>query len=138
MYFEKTDFNNEAILSTIKEECLESSTNLPKNLIPDSDISQNPFKQHSILDLKGLGLRKDSLRESDNQYNGVVLYLSDRWRVIVCKNNKQWILQYRSSLTDLNTWQAKSYCTQRTSLERCIKQKTGKELTLSNLPEHIS
>lgn len=38
-----------------------------------------------------------SRRESDDGYQPVVAVLADRWRVIVCRDGIQWILQYRAS-----------------------------------------
>ena len=37
-------------------------------------------------------------RESDENYQKVVLKFNDRWRLIVCQNDIQWIVQRRESL----------------------------------------
>jgi len=56
-------------------------------------------------------------REMSEFYTGVITYLAPRWRVIICKDRIQYILQYRSS-KQLNKgmWLGKSYPTTRDAL----------------------
>jgi hypothetical protein len=58
-----------------------------------------------------------SRRERDETYWGVIVALSDRWRVILCKDGIQWILQKRSVPSpNTGTWAGKSYSTSRSRL----------------------
>jgi len=53
-----------------------------------------------------------SSRERDDNYSDVVIHLSTRWRIIVCKDGIQWILQQRSvAPPNTGTWSGKSYST---------------------------
>ena len=51
----------------------------------------------------------------------VIVQLNDRWRIT--DDGVQWILQHRQSRsTDRGTgWKGRSYCTQRGTLCRCIR-----------------
>lgn len=55
-----------------------------------------------------------SHRERDDEYTGTVIQFNARWRLIICKDNIQWIVQKRTS-KDLNKgmWLGKSYLTTR-------------------------
>jgi hypothetical protein len=58
-----------------------------------------------------------SRRERDETYWGVIVALSDRWRVIICKDEIQFILQKRSvPFPNTGTWAGKSYSTTRDAL----------------------
>ena len=60
-----------------------------------------------------------SHRESDDNYHNVIVQLAPRWRVIVCKDYLQWIIQKRTA-EPLNRgeWRGQSYVTSRNSLIR--------------------
>ncbi|AII87810.1 hypothetical protein [Planktomarina temperata] len=61
--------------------------------------------------------KPSSRRERDDHYADVVIHLSSRWRIIVCKDGIQWILQQRSvALPNTGTWSGKSYSTTRSGL----------------------
>jgi hypothetical protein len=55
----------------------------------------------------------------------VVVQLNDRWRVI--DDPLQWILQVRKGRRTQKAvgWRGRSYCTQRTTLLRCISEYCG-------------
>jgi len=55
-----------------------------------------------------------SHRERDDAYRGVLVQLSDRWRVILCKDAIQWIVQKRTARRD--GWRGVSYHRTRQSL----------------------
>ena len=58
-----------------------------------------------------------SRRERDETYWDVIVTLSDRWRVIICKDEIQFILQKRSVPSpNAGTWAGKSYSTTRDAL----------------------
>lgn len=58
-----------------------------------------------------------SYRERDDCYADVVILLALRWRIIVCKDGIQWILQQRSvTPPNTGTWSGKSYSTTRSGL----------------------
>ena len=58
-----------------------------------------------------------SYRERDDCYADVVIHLASRWRIIVCKDGIQWILQQRSvAPPNTGTWSGKSYSTTRSGL----------------------
>lgn len=84
-----------------------------------------------------------SHRESDDAYAGVVAVLNDRWRVIVCRDNLQWILQRRDGERRGGTrWAGRSYCRTRHALIRVCREHAGEihavALTiLQTLPERL-
>ena len=58
-----------------------------------------------------------SHRERDDDYKGTLIYITSLWRIIVCKDGIQWIVQKRSvEHPNTGTWAGKSYCTTRDSL----------------------
>jgi len=60
-------------------------------------------------------------REESQDYAGVVLSLGTDWRVIVCRDGIQWILQRRAGLRHGRArWEARAYCATREGLKlRC-------------------
>jgi hypothetical protein len=61
----------------------------------------------------------DTHREVSDFYLGVITYLDPRWRVVICKDRIQYILQYRSSKhLNKGMWLGKSYPTTRDALRR--------------------
>ena len=60
-----------------------------------------------------------SHRESEDKYLDVVAQLAPRWRVIVCKDYQQWIIQKRTAEPlHAGVWRGVSYVTTRNSLIR--------------------
>ena len=58
-----------------------------------------------------------SHKERDDNYNRVIVQLAPRWRVIVCKDGRQWILQ-RKEASHAGPWIGMSYNTNRDGLLR--------------------
>jgi hypothetical protein len=76
----------------------------------------------------------------ENDTYPVVASLNDRWRVIVCKNSIQWVLQQRRG--GRNHWRGRSYCLTREALIRCSHEHAGTIagdalVILLRLPERI-
>ena len=62
---------------------------------------------------------RPSRKESDDNYHDVVAQLAPRWRVIVCKDYLQWIIQKRTAEPlHRGVWRSQSYVTCRNSLIR--------------------
>jgi hypothetical protein len=59
----------------------------------------------------------------ENDAYPVVASLNERWRVIVCKNSIQWVLQQRRG--GRNHWRGRSYCRTREALIRCSHEHAG-------------
>ena len=54
-----------------------------------------------------------SHRETDDHYHDVVVQLAPRWRVIVCKDYMQWIIQKRTAEPlHRGVWRSQSYVNQ--------------------------
>ena len=93
-------------------------------------------------DLRGVDVTAPQThRERDDDYKGVVAQLTTRWRVIVCKDGMQWIVQQKES-SHGGPWRGVSYHTSRDRLLRaCGSLKalpsSGLE-ALAALPEFIS
>ena len=67
----------------------------------------------------------DTHREISEFYTGVIVDLNPRWRVIICKDGRQFILQYRSSKhLNKGMWFGKSYPTTREAL-KCVCSSRG-------------
>ena len=85
-----------------------------------------------------------SHRESDDNYLDVAAQLAPRWRVIVCKDYMQWIIQKRTAEPlHRGVWRSQSYVTSRNSLIRlCASLKLLSDdtacATLDALPEQFS
>jgi hypothetical protein len=62
-------------------------------------------------------------RGEENDTYPVVAPLNGRWRVIVCKNSTQWILQTRRGGPD--SWRGRSFCSTREALVRCARLHAG-------------
>lgn len=107
----------------------QEESELPEERLPPSQPPQKPGKHR--------------LKEHSDDYPNVVMSLDERWRVIVCRNGIQWILQYRKSLTKPDLWEGRSYCQTREGLERAIKEKIGRTILeeenadMSKFQEHI-
>lgn len=58
-----------------------------------------------------------SHREKDDGYRSVVIQFAPRWRVIICKDGAQWIVQHRTAdPSHEGLWRGRSYVTTRDSL----------------------
>ena len=69
--------------------------------------------------MTAFGSLKLSNRERDDGFSQVVVQLAPRWRVIVCKDYLQWIIQKRTSEPlHRGEWRGQSYVTSRNSLIR--------------------
>ena len=85
-----------------------------------------------------------SRRERDDNYWGVIVVLNDRFRVIVCKDAIQFILQMRSvAPPNTGTWAGKTYSTTRDGLmapcsERGLLSEPSARAALEDLPSSIN
>ena len=84
-----------------------------------------------------------SHRESDPNYGAVIAQLNDRWRVIVCRDGIQWILQKSKKSRVGARWQGRSYCRTREALMRVCAQHGGQIdpsalMILEALPDRIN
>lgn len=80
-----------------------------------------------------------SHRESDDNYRNVIHRMSG-WRVIVCRDGRQWIIQNgRSSGRRGAEWKGGSYCTTLGALLRDWRRHTGDDgaFLASILPDRI-
>ncbi|PTV95928.1 hypothetical protein C8J27_103258 [Rhodobacter aestuarii] len=65
--------------------------------------------------------------ETADHYRGLVARLSDRWRVIVCKGNLQWVLQKRdASRAGRARWTGVQYFLTREALLRASRAACGR------------
>ena len=62
--------------------------------------------------------------ESSEEYENI-LFKIDMFRVILCRDRIQFILQKVSGEGTKRQWHSKSYCTCRKSLARCWRDKVG-------------
>ena len=82
-------------------------------------------------------------RESDDNYDRVVARLDDRWRVIVCRDDVQWILQRRDGeRAGRARWTGVGYFLTREALLRvsrasCAWIDPAALAVLEALPEHF-
>ena len=58
-----------------------------------------------------------SHRKRDDNYNGVIVQLAPRWRIIICKDGIQWIVQQKEA-SHAGPWIGMSYNTNRDGLLR--------------------
>ncbi|PUB11323.1 hypothetical protein DFP92_11499 [Yoonia sediminilitoris] len=84
-----------------------------------------------------------SQRERTDDYDRVVTKINDRWRVIICRDGIQWILQKREGERDGRArWTGVSYSTGRKALIRVVfdhgcEPQPGAMDCLNALPEKI-
>ena len=83
-----------------------------------------------------------SHRERDDAYIGTIVQFSPRWRLILCKDQIQWIIQKKES-SRRGDWWGKQYLTCKDS----VFEASGRlgllcdpkvETTLHRLPDHVS
>ena len=90
--------------STFKTHRTVKMTDLKYPLLPSKYTGLTPFYNSSH-------------RERDDDYRKVLANFSPRWRVIICKDNIQMILQRRSvSPPNTGTWAGRKYCMTRKGL----------------------
>lgn len=82
-------------------------------------------------------------KESADNYRAVIAMLNTRWRVILCRDGIQWILQRRDGERGGGArWTGRSYCRARASLLRACRTHAGEIdpialTTLHNLPDRM-
>lgn len=64
---------------------------------------------------------KTSNREKDENYRRVVVVLNEKWRVIECRERRQWILQKASP----SEWRSKQFLTNKVSLIQRVRSLCG-------------
>jgi hypothetical protein len=75
-----------------------------------------------------------SHRERDDDYGEILAQLGPDWRVIVCKDDHQWIVQQKPKG---GVWRSKHYCTSREGALRRVKGLPGRE-ALTHLPARFN
>ena len=83
-----------------------------------------------------------ALRERDDLYPKVVAQPSIRWRVILCAQGLQWIIQKKES-SHAGPWRAEKYLTSRSALIKAcgtlgLLSDPATEAVLYTLPDHVS
>lgn len=101
----------------------------------DQNVSEN-FESYDVVQL--------AHRERDDEYREVIVQLAPRWRVIVCKDYLQWIIQKRTAEPlHRGEWRGQSYVTSRNSLIRLcasleLLSDDNARARLEALPEQFS
>ena len=73
------------------------------------------------------------MKESDNDYQKIIFILSEKFRVIDCRNGIQWILQKKDN--GGRRWRSLNYHTHRSSLIRDVDKQDVDITPLYSLPE---
>ncbi len=71
--------------------------------------------------------QKTDHKESSDNYHRIIVQ-DGKWRIIVCKDHIQWILQRRRKSahnTAAVRWDGVSYCVTQKALDRLWREKTG-------------
>lgn len=86
-----------------------------------------------------------STMESADTYSELIVQLNTNWRVVECRDRRQWILQRRGSPKKprRNDWRGRSYCGTAEALRRCTRDYAGgidptAANILASLPERIN
>lgn len=92
--------------------------------------------------LEGVHNNAPSHRERDEHYAHVIATPAPRWRIIMCRDRMQWIVQKKEA-SHAGPWRAEGYYTCRESLiKACGKldslADTNTEAVLHALPERIA
>ena len=82
-----------------------------------------------------------SHREREDGYIATVVQFSERWRLVLCKDQIQWIIQRKES-SRRGDWRSLKYSTSRESVfEACgrlgLLSDPKVEATLRRLPDHV-
>lgn len=90
----------------------------------------------------GATKRATADHETADAYSRIVARLCDGWRVIVCKDDLQWILQRRKKGGAERPWRAVGYCRTRKALIRLCAASCGQidpaaMAVLAALPENL-
>ena len=98
-----------------------------------------PRSAHSV---GGANTTTHSRRERDDNYADIVVILAPRYRVILCPQGLQWIIQ-KKECSRRADWRAEQYLTSRDGLiEACVKRgllsNPNTEAVLHALPDHVS
>ena len=80
--------------------------------------------------------------ESSDLYAKVIVQSSDRWRVILCSQGLQWIIQKKES-SHAGPWRAEKYVTSRSALIKAcgalgLLSDPATEAVLYALPDYVS
>ena len=80
--------------------------------------------------------------ESSDLYAKVIIQSSDRWRVILCSQGLQWIIQKKES-SHAGPWRAEKYVTSRSALIKAcgtlgLLSDPATEAVLYALPDYVS
>lgn len=83
-----------------------------------------------------------SHRERDDHYSRIVAQPGPRWRIILCRDGLQWIIQKKEA-SHAGPWRAEGYYTYRESLikacgTRGLLSDAGTEAALHALPERLT
>ena len=83
-----------------------------------------------------------SHRERDDAYIGTIVQFSPRWRLILCKDKMQWIIQKKESC-HRGFWRSKQYFTCKDSVLEAsgrlgLLSDPTTEAAIYALPEHVS
>lgn len=84
----------------------------------------------------------DNDEKSDTYYR-LVIQLNTTWRIILCKNGIQWILQKRKgSYNGKPAWRGRSYCRSKAGLCRTVRKHVPKvspeaDAQLAQLPDWV-
>ncbi|PAP97800.1 hypothetical protein LRP31_23600 [Mesorhizobium mediterraneum] len=82
-------------------------------------------------------------RERSDTYTNIVFRINDRWRVIICPEGIQWILQKRKgNLDGRPAWNGVKFCRSKVGLSRALKEEVGDvspevDAQLAQLPDWI-
>ena len=98
-----------------------------------------PRNAHSM---RVTNTKTKSHRERDDDYAFIVVHLAPRYRVILCPQSLQWIIQ-KKECSRAADWRAEQYLTSRGGLiEACGKRgllsDPSAEVVLHALPDHVN
>ena len=96
----------------------------------------NPQKTQASMVIEAIAI------ESSDLYAKVIVQSSDRWRVILCSQGLQWIIQKKES-SHAGPWRAEKYLTSRSALIKAcgtlgLLSDPATEAVLYTLPDHVS
>ncbi len=117
----------------------ECNDNVPQADVPvaRAQTLATGFRSHGATVVAG------SHRERDDGYRAVVTMLSEKWRVITCRDGEQWIIQRRDGARNGRPrWTGVHYCVTKSALLRlcravCDRIDPSAENLLADLPDTI-